>query len=105
MHFGINKQSAGQPRFLQTTQVPNNFNSTPKVAVFTDQQSVEEEAVKNGAFAAGSIILTRQVCDLLFTKNTNVISLLWLLPSFGEPEPTLSNNNKPASNIFIMAVK
>jgi len=57
------KQSAGQPRFLQTTKVPHDFNSTPKVAVFTDQDSVEEEAIKNGAFAAGSIILTRQVLN------------------------------------------
>jgi len=57
------KQSAGQPRFLQTTEVPHNFNSTPKVAVFTDQQAVEDEAMKNGAFAAGSIILTRQVLN------------------------------------------
>ena len=38
------------------------------------------------------------------TNNTNVISLLCLLPGFGEPELTLSNNNRTVSNIFTMAV-
>ena len=36
--------------------------------------------------------------------NTNVNSLMCLLPGFGEPELTLSNNNRTVSNIFTMAV-
>ena len=39
-----------------------------------------------------------------FINNTNISSLLSLLPGFGEPELTLSNNNRTISNIFTMAV-
>ena len=39
-----------------------------------------------------------------FINNTNISSLLSLLPGFGEPELTLSNKNRTVSNIFTMAV-
>jgi len=57
------KKAAGSPRFLETTQVPNAFDEKTKVAVFTDQEAVEEEAIKNGAFVAGGLLLIRQVLN------------------------------------------
>ena len=41
---------------------------------------------------------------LININNTNVSSQLCLLPGFGEPELTLSNNNRTVSNIFTMVV-
>lgn len=57
------KKASNIFKFLSTTELPFPFDETNKVAVFTDQEYLEDLVMKNGAHAAGSLLLIRKVLN------------------------------------------